>query len=132
MARGKEKCQILRNIRLRVAEANNIPFQIYPCSHTGDCPGFCPLCDSEEAYLTRELEKKQAKGQHIRLLGIAIDLLPDADLSSNDKNSVTLDYYEDFGRSTNREKIADAPSDTTEILYGDMSVIDDGDDFGWN
>ena len=34
---GREKCDTLRAIRMKIAEANGIPFQPAECHHTGPC-----------------------------------------------------------------------------------------------
>ncbi len=54
---GKKVCAYLRNIRMELAHANNIPYTSEPCSFTGSCAGTCPKCDQEAAYLRDELNK---------------------------------------------------------------------------
>ncbi len=54
---GKEVCAYLRNIRIELARANNIPFDSEPCNIDGDCAGTCAKCDEEAAYLRDELNK---------------------------------------------------------------------------
>lgn len=56
---GKEKCQLLRDIRKKIAENNNIEFPQAQCDYVGDdCSGTCPICDMELNYLEHELTKK--------------------------------------------------------------------------
>ena len=66
---GKQICDYLRNIRVELAKANNIPFECEPCSFTGSCAGTCEKCDQEAAYLRDELnkipEKNRKYPQHI-------------------------------------------------------------------
>lgn len=64
---GKEKCELLKTIRRKIAEMNGIDYYPEPCLHEGDCPGFCPHCDQEAAYLMAELKKKEAAGSPIRI-----------------------------------------------------------------
>lgn len=64
---GKEKCELLKTIRKNIADMNGIEYKPEPCTHEGDCPGFCPRCDQEAAYLMRELKKKEAAGSPIRI-----------------------------------------------------------------
>lgn len=64
---GKEKCELLKNIRRKIAEMNGIDYYPEPCFHEGDCPGFCPRCDQEAAFLMAELKKKEAAGSPIRI-----------------------------------------------------------------
>lgn len=54
---GKEVCAYLRNIRIELAQANNISFESEPCSFTESCAGTCAKCDQEAAYLRDELNK---------------------------------------------------------------------------
>lgn len=42
METGKRICQALKELRKRIADANEIPFEIEICTHMGDCPGTCP------------------------------------------------------------------------------------------
>jgi len=54
---GKQVCNLLRKQRIKLAEANNIPFESEECPSTGACAGTCPKCDQEAAYLRECLEK---------------------------------------------------------------------------
>lgn len=42
MARGKQTCKILKEIRRQIAEANDIEFITSECQYQGDCLGTCP------------------------------------------------------------------------------------------
>lgn len=55
METGKRICQALKNLRKRIADANEIPFEIEECTHKGDCPGTCPKCESELRYLMESI-----------------------------------------------------------------------------
>ena len=69
-ADGKEVCAYLRNIRIELAQVNNIPFKSEPCSFTDLCAGTCEKCDQEAAYLREELNKipEQERKYPARLL----------------------------------------------------------------
>ena len=58
MDRGKEKCEILKAIRTYVAEKYGLEYATTECSHKGDCPGTCPMCDAELADLQRQLDEQ--------------------------------------------------------------------------
>ena len=62
--KGKEKCRILKDIRRRIAEENDIDLVIEECEYQGECKGTCPRCDSELCYLEEQLVRRQkiAKG----------------------------------------------------------------------
>ena len=48
---GKQKCNTLKTIRLKIARANGIDFHPAECRHQGPCLGTCPACDEEIKYL---------------------------------------------------------------------------------
>lgn len=52
---GKQKCRILKEIRQRIADENDIPYVTRECTFQGECRGTCPRCESELQYLEREL-----------------------------------------------------------------------------
>ncbi len=69
--KGKQRCRILKQIRKEIADANGIDYVISECPHKGDCAGTCPKCESEVAYLERELEKRRQTGKKVAIAGIA-------------------------------------------------------------
>ena len=71
--KGRDKCELLNEVRQKIAEKNNIEFTVYECTFEGDCTGTCPKCESEVRYLEEELAKKQARGEKINLEGISVD-----------------------------------------------------------
>lgn len=74
---GRDKCDELRKIRKAIADENGIDFQPAECHHAGPCKGTCPACEAEVKYLEEELQKKQAKGEKVKLAGIAEGYLED-------------------------------------------------------
>ena len=54
--KGKQICKALKEIRLNIAQANDIEYTPAECSHKGDCSGTCPQCRSEEH--TSELQSR--------------------------------------------------------------------------
>lgn len=71
---GKNRCRILKDIRKRIAEENNIEYITTECKYQGDCPGTCPKCESEVRYLERELERKRGLGKRVAIAGIAVGI----------------------------------------------------------
>ena len=55
MAKGKQTCKILKEIRKQIAAENDIKLVIEECTYQGDCLGTCPKCEAEVRYLEREL-----------------------------------------------------------------------------
>ena len=72
MKRGKRTCEILKDVRRKVAQENDIPLVERECTHEGDCRGTCPYCESEVRYLERELSKRRALGKAVTVAGIAV------------------------------------------------------------
>ncbi len=68
---GKNKCKILKEIRQKIAEENEIPLVTAECKYQGNCKGTCPKCEAELAYLENELLKRQKMGKRIVVAGLA-------------------------------------------------------------
>lgn len=58
MNQGKQKCEILRRIRIDIAERYGLRYNPTECTHEGDCSGTCPKCDAELKDLQRQLESR--------------------------------------------------------------------------
>ena len=87
---GRDKCELLNEIRQKIADENNIEFTIYDCTFEGDCTGTCPKCESELEYLERELEKKQNAGEKINLKNIFT--IPEKDDSDEGIDDIDDEY----------------------------------------
>ena len=72
MARGKQTCKILKEIRKQIAAENDIHLVIEECTYQGDCKGTCPKCEAEVRYLERELEKRQRMGKAAIFAGMSL------------------------------------------------------------
>lgn len=71
MNHGKETCRILKELRHKIAEANDIALEISECRFKGDCTGTCPRCEAEVHYLERQLAARRHAGKAVRLAGLA-------------------------------------------------------------
>ena len=67
---GKEKCRVLKGIREKIAQANEIEFHCAECTHEGPCRGTCPKCEQEAAQLEKALEKRTSMGKRVALVGL--------------------------------------------------------------
>ena len=67
---GKEKCRILKEIRQRIADENDIPWVTQECTHKGSCRGTCPKCESELRELERQLAARQALGKRVAVAAL--------------------------------------------------------------
>lgn len=107
MPRGKTTCKVLKEVRRKVADANGIPLQERECTHTGDCAGTCPYCESEVRYLERELSKRRALGKAVAVAGIALSAVTMAGCATSEPvSSNSLDKP----RKTSGRDITDALS----------------------
>ena len=74
MERGKQICRILKDIRVKIAQENDIEFITSECTHKGDCAGTCPKCEAEVRYLESQLARRHAAGRQMRLAGISLGI----------------------------------------------------------
>jgi TonB family protein len=81
MAKGKQTCKILKEIRKQIAAENDIKLVIEECTYQGDCIGTCPKCEEEVRYLERELEKRQRMGKAAIVAGLSVGLLGTSQLA---------------------------------------------------
>ena len=75
MARGKQTCKILKEIRRQIAEANGIEFAISECHYKGDCLGTCPKCEAEVRNLEQQLRARSLAGKAVALAGISAGMI---------------------------------------------------------
>lgn len=83
-SRGKQVCELLKDIRCEVAVANGLNHSEQECSHRGTCPGTCPVCEMETEALMRQLE-----GKNISLSGDILSRIENFD-SSRDSDDEEL------------------------------------------
>ena len=67
---GKDKCKILKEIRQKIADENDIPYVTRECTYQGDCSGTCPRCESELRYLEKELEARRRLGKQVAVTAL--------------------------------------------------------------
>ena len=103
--RGKRICELLKDIRREVALKNGIAPTERECTHKGECPGTCPVCEMEVAALMRQLEGKDI---HV--------------------SNPTIEKIEDFDSLDNTR---DEELDGKMILRGDVMPPLDGDVASW-
>lgn len=71
---GKDVCHYLKEVRRKIAEENDIPFEITECSFKGECSGTCPKCESEVRYLEQQLSVRKSLAKKAAVVGIAVGL----------------------------------------------------------
>ncbi|MCQ2339712.1 MAG: HIRAN domain-containing protein [Paludibacteraceae bacterium] len=62
MNKGKAICEILKQLRIDIAKANNIEYHPTKCTHEGPCVGTCPMCEEELNYLNMVIEHRRLAG----------------------------------------------------------------------
>ena len=67
---GKSKCKILKEIRQKIADENDIPYVTHECKFQGECSGTCPRCESELRYLEKQLAARAAAGKRIAIAAL--------------------------------------------------------------
>lgn len=72
---GKKKCKMLKEIRQKIADENDIAYVTSECKHKGDCLGTCPKCEAELRYLEEQLELKRKAGQAVAVAAICATMV---------------------------------------------------------
>ena len=75
MNSGKRTCRILKEIRKRIAEENDIEYITSECTYRGNCSGTCPKCEAEVQYLCEQLDARRQMGKAVMLTGISVGML---------------------------------------------------------
>ena len=97
---GKDKCEFLKGIRKRMAEANGIPYEPRECTFEGECTGTCPFCEKEAAELLAKLKEKEEVGAEIKtddvgILAIEMGVNESEGSNEGDKESLVLTGADD-------------------------------------
>ena len=93
MARGKDTCRILKEIRRQIAAANDIEFTTSECRYKGDCLGTCPKCEAEVRYLEEQLRARSLAGKRVMLVGMSAGMLLMSGCNSNVNVNADSVYY---------------------------------------
>ena len=119
MARGKQTCKILKEIRRQIAEANGIEFVTSECRYRGDCLGTCPKCEAEVRYLEQQLRARSLAGKAVALAGISAGMILMSECSgiSSNQSNVTLQGEPEI--SVEQIEVADT------IEEGELPAIED-------
>ncbi len=145
--KGKNKCKILKEIRQKIADENDIPYVTRECTYQGECSGTCPKCEAELRYLEQELEKRRSLGKTVAVAAVAAGLslsltacTPGSGAGGNGMNAPTLptpkppiatELDGDFPEPTQTEGVATEPlmgrfiqetEPTEEVLMGEMPM----------
>ncbi len=123
--RGKNKCKILKEIRQRIADENDIPYVTRECTFQGECKGTCPKCEAELRYLEQQLARRQRLGKTVTVAALAASLManltacPDnekVERKSADKAEGT--FFSDTAEPSTDELLGEDTTDITDELGG--------------
>lgn len=117
MARGKQTCKILKEIRRQIAEANDIDYITSECRYKGDCLGTCPKCEAEVRYLEQQLRARSLAGKAVALAGISAGIVLMSGCSGTTSNNNKVEELE--GMVFNIEETEDT------IEEGELPMIED-------
>ena len=126
MARGKQTCKILKEIRRQIAEANGIEFATSECRYKGDCLGTCPKCEAEVRYLEQQLRARSLAGKAVALAGISAGMILMAGCSGTSTSNNNVNELEgvvicnDEVEDTVEEGELPAIEDTVVIKKGEI------------
>ena len=121
MARGKQICKILKEIRMQIADANGIEFVTSECRYKGDCFGTCPKCEAEVRYLEQQLRVRSLAGKAVALAGISAGIML---MSGCNGEPVTPIEQTEAMDSIDEE--GEQPENTMSVSR-DLSVIKEGE-----
>lgn len=123
--RGKNKCKILKQIRQKIADENDIPYVTQECTFQGECKGTCPKCEAELRYLEQQLERRQRLGKTVTVAALAASLLAGLTAcpgtqENEQKSSPKADatFFSDTTESTTEydDELAGAPTELPEVI----------------
>ena len=127
---GKSKCKVLKDIRKKIAEANDIAYITSECKYQGECSGTCPKCEAEVRYLEEELTKRKNLGKIVAVAGIAATLVvasagcdvtfPNQTAGAPLSQETTSQTAETQPTTTEYEELMGEP-----VLMGDMPMPED-------
>lgn len=126
---GKETCKILKEIRQKIANENDIPFYTEECQYKGNCKGTCPKCEAELLYMEKELSKKRGLLNFAAVTGLSFALSSCQTQSSTDDASTDpTRTQENPVESTTNQALSDSiiPTVTSPVtLHSNMDMMGD-------
>lgn len=130
--KGKDKCELLKSIRQKVAEQYGLEYTERECQHQGDCAGTCPRCDAELKDLQRQLQQKGIKDIELdeeiqELIDAVNDEPQDTDNLQRLQGDVPKEQEELMGQVILPPKIQNNPQQKKERTFFKECVV-----AGWN
>lgn len=121
---GKKKCKILKEIRKKIAEENDIPYVTSECTHKGECSGTCPRCEQELRELERQLELRSRMGKAVAVSAVAAGIAMNMSGCVEPKIDDSID-----GFAQNTESVMTLEGEAVlEPLEGDVAYDPSGEE----
>ena len=133
---GKKKCKILKEIRQRIADENDIPYVTRECTYQGNCSGTCPKCEAELRYLEQQLSLRQRVGKIGAVSALSLGLTasmagcdPFETVISGDMRPIETEAPEDYwAQLPKKGLLLEDPEDSdVQELQGYAVYVSDGD-----
>ena len=126
---GKKKCKILKEIRQRIADENDIPYVTRECTYQGNCSGTCPKCEAELRYLEQQLSLRQRVGKIVAVSALSLGLTASMAGCDPFSNIVQGDLKQIETQPLQGEAVPVETEDPDVIeVVGDLEYIGDEDE----
>ena len=102
MYQGKHKCETLKAIRKRIADANEIPYEPRVCTHKGDCMGTCPACESEMRYIENQLNIRKMAGKAVKIVGLTTVMTMASSVAASNETEISNDFKQEESVASNK------------------------------
>lgn len=127
---GKEKCEMLRSIRMTIAQKYGIEYETKECDHEECATGTCPLCEQEAELIMDELRKRELTGE-LDKIDIEVFKDPESILPAEDENLLLMGepvpYEIAYPHGDNLLQTRDNDDDPMTLM-GDIAAPDDDQD----
>ena len=136
MAKGKQTCKILKEIRKQIAAENDIELITSECTHKGDCAGTCPKCEEEVRYIEHQLNIRRMLGKAVAVVGVSAGLAALTACNGPIKHLVrpdvrgkmpAHDYVDSTDQQNNVKKGVKVNPDSIYELEGDVAAPEPDD-----
>ena len=123
---GKRICKTLKELRKRIADANEIPFETDECTHEGECLGTCPKCEQEVNYLINSIEKREQEGKPVVIEGLMTeDELRQASLIDSVDDNEDGDIINKVSRTAGLPAMGDVPQPQEDACTPEIEMLGD-------
>ena len=116
---GKQKCKILKEIRQKIADENDIPYVTRECRHQGNCAGTCPRCESELRYLEQQLALRASLGKRVTVAALCAGMTLTAVGCTVVRRGV-VSGGDELGGAVPYEEPSPTPDDTIYVTEGEV------------